>query len=308
MRATSAVRALTLLAGALLAGTVFAQAETEPNDSKATANLITLPLVNTTGAITGNSTSAAGVGLDYFRVTTPVQALPGFYRHRLICTSTTVGHTVNIRGLNQVAGVPGTTDSAVQASVTTTTPARFIQWYTSQAGGELYVRVTGAAATTADYSLDYEVLTVTPTVGPSINEGARTITTVGQSAPQTDTDLWVYDSSRAAMVGFGNDDEFGTASLGSVLTRTYTPGVYYLAITNFNFANNLGSPADDDFRTGLVTDFPGIIVSSSATVGLDLDSLIGGVPATALKSGPFEVVFVSFDIVVPVELMDFKIE
>lgn len=283
-----------------------AQAETEPNDTKATANLFTLPAVNTTGVITGNSVLTTGVGLDYFRVTTPVQAAPGFYRHRLIATSAIVGHTVHIRGLNQVAGVPGPTDSTVQASSAATVPPRFIQWYTSQAGGELFVRVNGVAATTADYSLDYEIQAVTEIVGPGMNEGSRTITTVGQSAPQTDTDLWVYDSTRTAIAGFGNDDVVG--STGSTLTRTYTPGVFHLALTNFNFANNLGSPPDDAFRTGLVVDFPGILANSSTTVNLDLDSLIDGVPQTALKTGPYDIVFISITVVVPVELIDFKIE
>lgn len=308
MRGSLGIRALALIATGLLPAAVFAQAETEPNDSKAAANLITLPAVSTTGVITGNSTSAAGVGLDYFRVTTPVQATAGFYRHRLIATSAIVGHTVHIRGLNQVAGVPGATDSTVQASSTATTPARFIQWYTSQAGGDLFVRVTGAAATTADYSLDYEIQPVTEVAGPSIPQGLITITSVGQSAPQTDTDLWVYDSARTAIVDAGNDDEFGTASLGSVLTRTYVPGTFYLAISNFNIANNLGSPADDDFRTGIVTDFPGVIANSSTTINLNLATLMGGTPQAATKAGPYDIAFVAFTVVIPVELMDFKIE
>ena len=204
-------------AALLLPAMAFAQVETEPNDTKAQANPFTLPAASTPGVITGNSTSAAGVGLDYFRVTTAAQGNQGFYRHRLVCTSATVGHTVHIRGLNQVAGVPGTIDSLVQASVTTTAPPRFIQWYTSEAPGSLYVRVNGGAATTADYSLDYEVQPVAEVVtNLHLAPFTYTFTTVGQSAPQTDTDLWIYDSTRTAIVGFGNDDEFGTASFGLV--------------------------------------------------------------------------------------------
>jgi hypothetical protein len=295
---------------ALLPAMAYAQAETEPNDTKLQANSFTLPAASTAGVIVGNSTSAAGTGLDYFRVSTAAQASPGFYRHRLVCTSTTAGHSLEIRGLDQVAGVPGTIDSLVQASVTSTTPPRFIQWYTSQAPGLLYVRVSGAAATTADYSLDYEVqpaaMIDTHWHLPPIQ---HTITTVGQSTPQTDTDLWLYDDATLTpVVGFGNDDELGTASPGSAFTRTYPSATYHLAISDRNVANDLGSPPDDDFRTGVVTDFPGVIVNSSASVGIDLDVFIGQIPISATKTTPFEIVFLKFATDFPVELMDFRIE
>lgn len=275
-----------------------AQTEVEPNDSKATANPITLPAADAAGVIVGNSVAATGAGLDYFRVTVPARAAPGFYRHRLIATSATVGHVLTLRGLNQVAGVPGSTDSSLQTSSAATTPARFVQWYTSEASGDIYVRVAGVAATTSDYSLDYEVQPVTELAGPSLPQATATITTVGQSAPQTDTDLWVYDASRQPIPTFGNDDEFGTTSLGSALTRDYAGDVYYLAISNFNIANNQASPADDDFRTGVVMDFPGVIANSSTTVNLNLASLIGGIAQPATKAGPYDVVFIRFDRVV----------
>jgi hypothetical protein len=298
------------LLAVLLPVMAYGQAETEPNNTKAQANPFTLPAATTTGVIVGNSTLATGTGLDYFLVTTAAQAAPGFYRHRLLCTSATAGHTVNIRGLDQVAGVPGTTDSLVQESVATTTPPRFIQWYTSEAPATLYVRVNGAAATTADYRLDYEVQPATViATNWHFPPGTLTLTTVGQSAPQTDTDFWVYeDSTRAPVATFGNDDELGTASPGSALTRFYPSAVYHLAISDRNLANNLGSPADDDFRTGTVTDFPGVLVNSSAAVGVDLDWLLGPVPITATKTAPFEVVFLTFATDFPVELMDFRIE
>ena len=84
-------------------------------------------------------------------------------------------------------------------------------------------------------------------------------------------------------------------SLGSVLTRDYAGGVYYLAISNFNVANNQASPADDDFRTGVVMDFPGVVANSSTTVNLNLASLIGGVAQPAIKSSPYDVVFIRFE-------------
>jgi hypothetical protein len=109
-------------------------------------------------------------------------------------------------------------------------------------------------------------------------------------------------------VGFGNDDELGTASAGSALTRPYPSAVYHLAISDRNIANNLGSPPDDDLRTGVVTDFPGVLVNSSASVGLDIDWMLGPVPITATKTTPFEVVFLRFATDFPVELTDFTIE
>jgi hypothetical protein len=303
-----------LLLGAAVAfvpAMAFAQAETEPNDSKATANLFTLPALSTTGVITGNSTSAAGVGLDYFRVTTSAQATPGFYRHRLIITTTgAVGHVGTIRGLSQTGGVPNAgTDITFQTSSTVTTPPRYVQWYTSEAPGELYVRITGVAATTADYSLDYDVAPVTEVAGPgSITQGTITITAVGQGHT-TDTDLWINDSNRAAIPGYGNDDTLGPpTSLQSTLTRDYTPGTYYMAISNFQLANNLGSPPDDNFLTGTVMDFPGVVANSSTTINLNVATSMGGTPTPATKASQFDVVFVSFTVVVPVELTGFTIE
>lgn len=271
----------------------LAQVEIEPNDTKAQANLVTLPLVSTAGVIQGNSTSASGVGLDYFQVTVPPR--DGlFFRHRLIATSAIVGHTLTLRGLNQAGGIPGTVDTELQQSSAATTPPRFVQWYTSMAGGEIFVRVSGTGLTTADYLLNYEVLPVDVIEGPIATPGPVTITTVDQSSPQTDTDLWIYDSNGRAIPDFGNDDAFASPTLGSTLTRTYGSGTYFLALSNFNLANEQASPEDDDFTNGPITDFPGPILNSSTTQSLDLDSLIDGVPVSATKVGPYDVVFVRF--------------
>ncbi|MBX3727050.1 MAG: hypothetical protein KF823_14165 [Xanthomonadales bacterium] len=268
--------------------------EVEPNDSKAEANALQLPPVSTPAVMTGSSQSASGVGLDYFRVTTAAQATAGFYRHRLIVTSTTPGHTATIRGLNQAAGVIGTTDTAVQTSSAATTPARFVQWYTSEIPADIYVRLTGTGTTTDPYVLNYEIEAVTVVEGPDITFGSDIdITTVGQTT--TDTDMWVYDGDRLAIVGFGNDDQPAPGTgLQSRLTRTFAPGIYYLAISNYNFANNLASPPDDRFLGGAVLDFPGAIANSSTALNLPLNPLIDGSPVTVSRPGPFDVVFISF--------------
>jgi len=294
---------------ALAPAWAFAQTcnEVEPNDTKATATPCVLPATSTPGVITGNSTSAAGTGLDTFLLTTAAQGVPGFYRHRLIIQSTTVGHTGTIRGFSQLNGVINTTsDIAFATSAATTTPPRFVQWYTDGGARQIFVRITGAAATTANYTLDYEVQPVTEVAGPTNAPMALTITSEAQTT--VDTDLWVYDSARAAITDFGNDDTFNGTTLQSTLTRTYTPGNYHLGISSFQMGNNLASPPDDDFRNGNVLDFPGNIANSVTTANQDVDVLVGGTPVTLLKVGPFDVVFMSFTVVVPVELQDFKIE
>jgi len=285
-----AILAVTGNAATTVAGVVV---ETEPNDSKLLANVVALPAASTLAVIGGTSNATTGAGLDYFRLTTAAQSVPGFFRHRLIIQSAIPGHTATIRGLNQVGGVPGLVDSTLQSSSVATTPARFVQWYTSQDPASLYVRVTGTATTTADYVLDYEVAPVAEIAGPvGITPGTITITTVGHTS--TDTDLWVYDATRTALVGFGNDDEFGTTALQSKLDRDYAAGTYYLAISNFNLANDLGSPPDDDFVTGVVLDFPEALANSSTTVNLPLNTAIAGNTVPATKFDPYEIVFIRF--------------
>lgn len=268
--------------------------EVEPNDSKAAANALQLPPASTPGVMSGSSQSATGEGLDYFLVTTATQPVAGFYRHRLIVTSATPGHTATIRGLNQTGGVIGSIDSTVQTSSASTTPARFVQWYTTEIPADIFVRIAGTAATTDPYVLDYEIEPVTVIDGPEITFGSDiAITTVGQTT--TDTDMWVYDGDRMAIPGFGNDDQPAPGTvLQSQLTRSFDPGLYYLAIANFNVANDLASPPDDRFVAGNVLDFPGAIVNSSTTAALPLNPSIDGASVAATKAGPFDVVFVSF--------------
>ena len=251
--------------------------EIEPNDTKATANLVTLGPGNFS-SIQGNSNLATGIGLDYFRVRTVANS-PGIYRYTLTLNSQTAGHTASIRGLNQIAaapgpwpgpvGTPGTTDSTTQAHfIPTGTTSRVNTWYGFGKSEELYYRVNGAAATTSDYVSDFAMSIVTPTNIGTFAPGNILINTVGQTT--LDTDLWVYDSAFNAIVGYGNDDESlnngGTgATLQSRLPRTYGAGTYYLAMSRFQMSNNQGSPSDDDFRTGLMMDFPDVVVQSSTT-------------------------------------------
>lgn len=285
------IRLACLIATFGMATHANAQAETEPNDSKAAADAFLLPGTSTTAVIVGNSTSATGAGLDYFRVSVPSRAVPGFYRHRLVATSATPGHTLTIRGLQQLSGFITDVDVAVQTSDAGTTPQRFVQWYTTEAGGDVYVRLAGAAATTSNYSLDYEVASVPIAAGPTIEIGPRRIRVTNSTS--ADTDLWVYNGSRIAIPDFGNDDPSQSSSQSSLI-RVWPAGTYFLAVSDFNLANNLASPPDDFFRQGNVLDFPGVLAQSSTATDLflPLDIEVNSVFLT--KSDPYEIKFVRF--------------
>jgi len=277
--------------------------ELEANDSKAAANFANSggPGITNgdfiTGTSTGTSTLVGGAinSADYFRVRTALAAA-GVYRHRMVLSSETPGHIGTIRGLNQSGGVIGTTDSVAQTSSTTTFPARFVQWYGFGKGEEVYYRVTGTTSTTEMYmaTLETSPVFVTDVVG-TVYSGPVTITTVGQTT--TDTDFWVYDSNFNAIPQWGNDDEGPSGpTLQSRIIRDMTPGTYFLAITNYNFANNQPSNApDEDFRTGIVLDFPDVCTNSSTTTGGNLTFRIGSdagdVITPAFKNEPYEIVF-----------------
>lgn len=280
--------------------------ELEGNDSKLTANLATGMLAG--DSIVGLSTSGSGAGLDYFRVQTG--ALPaGIYRHRLTLTTTgTAGHTGTIRGLSQSGGVIGTTDATVQTSSTLTTPARFNQWYGFGSNEELYYRVSGGASTTANYVATLSTDVIAPldlgTIDVGSNAGGNlTLTSVGQTGgSQVDTDMFVLDSNFQGIPGYLNDDTFASPSAGSTLTRLYTPGVYYVAISNWNTATNLASPADDDYRAGTVLDFANGIANNSTTGNLNVSFNISGgmggdVFAGLTKAGAFDVAFAKFTVI-----------
>ncbi|MCB9852203.1 MAG: PEP-CTERM sorting domain-containing protein [Phycisphaerales bacterium] len=279
--------------------------ETEGNDSKAAANVVSGILAG--DSITGTSTSSSGAGIDTFRVQTGALA-PAIYRHRLtLTTAGTAGHTGSIRGLTQSAGVISATDTALQTSSSTTTPARFNQWYGFGSQEEIYYRVTGTSSTTMPYSATLTSEVIVPLDLGSIDVGSiaggnLTITSVGQTgASQTDTDLVVLDSNFQGIAGYLNDDEIGPTA-GSVLTRLFTPGVYYVAISNWNLANSLASPVDDDFRSGNVLDFAGAIADSSTTANLNVSFSINGglggnVPAALTKVGAFDIAFAKFTVV-----------
>jgi subtilisin-like proprotein convertase family protein len=241
---------------------------------------------------------------DYFLVSTTAQP-QGIYQHRLVLTSGTAGHVFTIRGLNQSAGVPGTTDTTFQTGSTTfpgaPTGARVIQWYGFGKQEQIYVRVTGTTTTTAPYSAVLETTPVTAvSMSGPMQPGDITIRPDAATDTAMDTDWWMYDGTLTAIPDFGHDDVDGTGA-----TRNMTPGTYTLAVGRWQSGNNLGSPPDDTYRSGTVLDFPNAMVAGSATIVASGTMIASGnagqVSGTSSTTLPFELMFYSISVVQPTE-------
>lgn len=307
---------LIVLAAGSLTTVAFGQnfAEIENNhtrpqaDAQGIVNLSLTPNGATTwGGVTGtstgtNSTDGSLASYDWFHLRTPTAA-PAIYLNRMTLTTTgTAGHSGAIMGFTQSTGVISTSSTAVQSSGTGTTPARMNQWYTFGAAADIYYRVGGGTTTTAPYTATYTQQVVVPVTGPAaLASGNISISTFNAGI---DTDMWVYDSNFNAIANFGNDDSsVNTALATSDLTRNFAAGTYYLAISRYNFANNQASPADDDFRSGSVVDFPGVALGTSTTVTAApfsvsfTDSSGAPVTTSVTISGGFDVQFIQFTVV-----------
>jgi hypothetical protein len=291
--------------------------EVEPNETKATATALNLVNQNEviSGSTTGSSTAAGATSLDTFRLKTPTGAA-GIYRHRLALQSATAGQVGTLRGLNQTGatagfwpgpvGTVGSTDTVIQTSSATASPASTNQWYGFGKQEELYYRVTGSTSSTAPYRAVWTTDPITPTVIPgSFQAGAIDIASAYQGNT-TDLDFWIYDSNFNAIDGFGNDgaSTFGGSATGvsaaALLRREYAAGTYYLAMSNFNLSNNKPSPCDDNFRTGALMDFPDVAVNSSTTTGVNVSFGItdanGARGFAATRPGAFDIAWYRFDV------------
>ncbi|MBL8863336.1 MAG: HYR domain-containing protein [Planctomycetes bacterium] len=310
--AASGLSTLAVLAVSAHAQTSFPEAEPNGTKSEATPALGLVAGDFLTGTTTGSATtagSALSTTADTFRVrTAPLP--PGIYRHRLtITTGGTAGHTGTVRGLTQsgtvgVGGTPNpTSDTTIQTTSTATTPPRMNVWYGFGAEEELYWRITGTSTTTAAYVATLGTDVVTPTsIATTFLEGPITISTVGQTS--VDTEIFVYDASFVPIPGYLNDDESPGTSLQSRITRTFTPGTYYVAVGTSNTASNQTATSDDRFVSGALLDFGGGLVrNSSSTAAQDFDFSItdssGTTPITnQLAAGnPYTVTWHQFTVV-----------
>jgi hypothetical protein len=321
----AACTAAIALTGTIAPAAVFP--EVEPNDAKFAANPVG-PMVATdsiTGLSTGTSTTVPGLSsADNFLINFPA-AIPGIYQNRLVLTSNTPGHTGTIRGLTQAAAPPDTlagipwdgvvgsanagTDSTIQTSSTLTTPPRYNQFYTFGQPTQMYYRVTGTTSTTTDYTSTLETQRITPPNIGTYVPGLITMNWTGQGHT-TDTDMWVYDGNFNAIAGYGDDDSsaalsgapIATTSLQSWLARDYTPGTYYIAVSNFSTANNQPAASDDNFRTGTLMDFAGVIANSSTTINLNMtftitDSAGNTLQVQNTKLSQYDINFFEFTVV-----------
>ncbi|MFM7280824.1 MAG: hypothetical protein ACKO32_03490, partial [Planctomycetia bacterium] len=181
-------------------------------------------------------------------------------------------------------------------SSTTTVPARMNAWYGFGKGEEMYYRVTGATATTANYLATLTTTTVTPIAVPgTFNAGPINIGTVGQTT--ADTDIALFDSNGnsffEAGLGYANNDDehcttAGAAStvLQSRMVRNLPAGTYYLGVGVYNSGTDKAAPGDESFMTGLVLDFPGAFAgSNSSSTASDRDVQISDGTNTYTASG-----------------------
>ena len=277
--------------------------EVEPNNGKPAATLcasggIGMDAGDTiTGTTTGTVSTAGATSSDFFLVKTKARPL-GIYKYRLSFTSATAGHTITLRGLSQAAGVINpASDASIQShSTTLVSGARTVQWYGFGRQEQIYVKVTGTAATTAPYVGTLSVEAVTPTtVSGSVVDG--TVTIKEDPSSTADTDFMVYDASYNPISGFMHDNTDATG-----LVRDYVAGTYNVVWGTFNTCNNQPSPSDDTNQTGSVTDFPNVIVNTSVTSVANHSMLIqtdaGDASVTLDRTSAFDVNFVRMNMVV----------
>jgi len=308
---------IAFVAAALLASCIFAQGtpnpEAEPNDNKGTATIAasggsglqTTPEPGPADTINGTSRgSGTGTGLesaDYYRVKI-APAAKNIYCYSLEGEAAT-GHVTSIRALIQNNGVVvPDSDRSGQTSFGST-PMNI--WYGTGANEEFYLSVVGSSATTEAYSLKLRCILYEPAPilpfggggGGAFPEGFIALRAV--STAPANLDFWVYDENLHAIPNYGHDDPDATG-----LTRFYTAGRYYVAISDRDVCNNQPSPQDDAFRNGAVADFPDIIFNSSPVApipGIGLEVAGGGVFGFGQldKVHAFQVLFFTFDVAGP---------
>src|ERR1043165_35279 len=227
--------------------------EVEPNDSRALANgpfvMASGDLI--TGTSTGQATSGGGLNtIDWFNIQ-PVAGTLGIYKHTVVLTSSTLTQRMQIRGRSQFDSFPSSADASVVFDATTGAGLLLhtVGWYGFGRSEPIYLSVFGAATSTQPYTLTLTSTPVTPVDLGSFPGGMITISTVGETT--ADTDFWVYDANFNPIPGFGNDDlpdPVAHTVLQSQMSKDLlTPGDYYLALSDYNLANDQLTPVGDRY-------------------------------------------------------------
>lgn len=270
-----------------------AYVEQEPNDTPATATVVTPFVVgdSVTGATRGTTTSGSN------ELTADFLALwlapgPGINRVELTLTHPQAAQmNWSVRGISQASGVlyPALPMEVVGTTLATPTTRTARVYVSGGAPAKLLVRVTGRSTTTADYTITMTSVPVTAQQISGLYPGTMTFTTVGQGY-STDTELWLCDASGYPIPGWGNDDTAPPlfASPRSTLRRTLPAGRYFLAISDSDLAVSEPNPSDDGNRSRPATEDRGIVVGTSATVNVPLTFNIsaplgGGSPPMSLR-------------------------
>jgi len=142
---------------------------------------------------------------------------------------------------------------------------------------------------------------VTPiALAGTFNPGSVTVSSLGQGH-NTDTEIYVYDGALNPIPLGHQDDPIGTVASPSTVTLTLAAGTYYVAIADWNLANNQTdlSPTEQADNDPLL-DFPNVMANN--TVGLNVNvqfSVTEGTTTTvvpALRANPFEIVWSTFTV------------
>ncbi|MBK8916205.1 MAG: hypothetical protein IPM64_16690 [Phycisphaerales bacterium] len=187
--------------------------ESEPNDTRATAQVITLGHGDQlSGASTGSATSPPGdpATADYFEIT-PCPNPGGVMRYRLTFTGAPV--TPSLRGINP--GIPGL-DVLTQGAFVQPGGVRYLTWFGVATSNPAVVRVTGSPPSGAYVAtLACSPVSTTPFPHP-INAGVVTL-----ALPTGLNRLVVFDAA-----GRTNPDW-----RGQYIVVTLAPGLHHVAVS-----------------------------------------------------------------------------
>jgi hypothetical protein len=274
----------------LLSANAFAQFQENEgpngNSDRTTANVFSSLTAGAT--ITGNSqgsgtgpTNATATSADYFNLT-PQTAPLGIYRHSISLSNT--GHAGTIRGQSVTGSTVTLADTFVQTDSADTNV-----WYGFGRGETVNYRVTGTTSTTSNYTITYNAPTlITPTnlnaTTGALGAGILSFSTVGFSLnaanAQIDTTIYILDANFNVLYRNDNEAAPGTTS-GSILSRNFTPGVYYFAIGDTGTFTNFAPESADRQQNSKVTS-SAIFVNDNSLTNRNLDFQVQSAGRTIL--------------------------